>query len=150
MDIAIDTRFRNDPGGRNMLVDLADLCSKTAARWCASFGVRDEIARARLEAAIADRFASRCEAEIGDVVALLDRLACESIAGWFALLGADATGRGFDRLRHRFLDANRDADLGDHFLDPEVDRAAMRGVLHIARIEPTPAMFYREMPRQTL
>lgn len=150
MNLASDGHFRDGRERPFPMLDIEASCHEAAARWCASFGVRDAGALDRLETAIVRRLVNR-RPESGDNLAdLLDRLARDSIAAWFAMLGADAEGRGFDRLRHAFLDANRDADLGEHFLDPEVDRAAMRGVLRAAGIVPTPTIRYREMPRQTL
>lgn len=150
MEPAIDGHFRNSGERPFPMLDIEALCHEVAARWCASFGVRDAGARVRLGAAIVRRPVNRRSDDNGNFADLLDRLARDSIAAWFAMLGADAEGRGFDRLRHAFLDANRDADLGEHFLDPEVDRAAMWGVLRVAGMVPTPTIRYREMPRQTL
>lgn len=150
MDVTLYGAARDGAKPALPVFDIAAPCRAAAARWCASFGVRDAGARFRLEAAILNRLGERMQTGSGNLAALLDDLARDSIAAWFASFGADAGGRGFDRLRHGFLDANRDGGLGARFLDPEVDRAAMRGVLERVEIVPTPDICYRKMLRQTL
>jgi hypothetical protein len=133
-------------------VNLDVMCRTTAATWCQSFGIDGERPVFRLTRRLLAGFAAAPRDEVAgsDIQDLLHRLAREGIARWFAALGFDIAGRGFDRLRHSFVMANRDGRWSDQFLDPEADQERLRVAMLAAAVAATPTTSFRTMPRQTL
>jgi hypothetical protein len=133
-------------------VNLDVMCRTTAATWCQSFGIDGERPVFRLTRRLLAGFAAapHDEVAVSDIQDLLHRLAREGIVRWFAALGLDIAGRGFDRLRHSFLRANRNGDWSEVFLDRDVDRESLSAALTAANFTATPKAVYRAMPRQSL
>ncbi len=134
------------------IINLDALCEDIAARWCGSFGIKDQgaIMRLRLRIIEALNDLPRDVMAAGRIEALIHDLAREAIERWFALQNVEAKGRIFDRLRHRFLLANRTGRFTQSFLDPDVTGTALADALASARFVATPEAAFCEMPRQRL